>query len=113
MKTPQSNIDSIKKKSTRSIIKSTSALLIIVAFLSACGMSQEEKTKIIEEAASLRAKTFCEADTMLGALDAYEMGLNSLSAGLKDQGIDNEGYNQAVDLFDKKIKESCPDKYPK
>lgn len=112
MKIPQSSVDSIKKISSKSIIKIASALFI-VAFLSACGMSQEERTKIIEEAASARAKTFCEADTMLGALDAYEMGLNSLSAGLKDQGIDNEGYNQAVDLFDKKIKESCPDKYPK
>lgn len=98
--------------SGKSIIKIASALLI-VTFLSACGMSQEEKTKIIEEAASSRAKTFCTADTSVAALDSYEQSLNSLSAGLKDQGIDNEGYNQAVDLFDKKIKESCPDKYPK
>jgi hypothetical protein len=83
--------------------------------LLSCGMSKEKKDKIIEEAASMRAKSFCTADTatMGQPLEVYEYYLEALSAGLQDQGIEGDDYTAAVDLFDKKIRESCPDKYPK
>jgi hypothetical protein len=92
-----------------------SLIVLSAAGLLSCGMSREKRDRIIEEATDMRAKSFCTADTniMGQPLEVYEFYLEALSAGLQDQGIEGDDYSAAVDLFDKKIRESCPEKYPK
>jgi hypothetical protein len=95
---------------------STASLIGLIGFcFFSCGMSREEKTQIVDNAATMRANSFCSADTAMmgGSMATYQFYLDALSIGLKDQGVDEEGMSEAMDLFDKKIKDSCPEKYPK
>jgi hypothetical protein len=87
-------------------------ILITIAAISftGCGMSEDEKNKIINDAAEMRAKQVCEGD---GSLDNYGEKLNWLGEQLREEGIDSEGFNKATELFDEKIKSNCPEKRPK
>lgn len=88
-------------------------LLISFAFitsllLSSCGQSEEEKNKIIEEAAAMRANQYC---TNGGGADEYEQKLGFLNEQLTEKGLTSkEDIDKATEVFDQKIKEICPDK---
>lgn len=86
-----------------------------MAVLTSCGgMSAEEKNQKIEEAATLRAKQFCESTDGSNGLAMYGEKLAYLTEQLAESGITSEeDLKKATDLFDKKIKESCPDKAAK
>lgn len=82
--------------------------------LSACGISEEEKNKIINDAAKTRADQFCETADGSNNLDMYGQKLEYMLEYLHEEGITADAdVNTATDLYDKKIKESCPDKFPK
>lgn len=82
--------------------------LAATVILASCGGG--DSNKIIEEATKLRADQFCNGP---GGLDDYSQKLDYLNDQLVEQGVSEEDAHKAIDLFDKKIKESCPDKYPK
>ncbi|MFI5205275.1 MAG: hypothetical protein ACHQF2_12325 [Flavobacteriales bacterium] len=84
--------------------------VLAATVLTSCGASEEEQNKKIEEAAEMRAKQVCEGD---GSLDNYGQKLDWLSEQLQEDGIDEKGYDKATELFNEKIKSSCPDKMPK
>lgn len=87
-------------------MKTTIITLLSIALLASCGMSAEEKTTKIEEAATMRAKQVCESGD-------YEQKLNYLTEQLTEQGItDQADVDKAIKLFEEKVQESCADKRP-
>jgi hypothetical protein len=76
--------------------------------LTNCGQSQEEKNKTIEEAAALRANQYC---TNGGGAEEYAQKVEYLTEQLTEKGLTEKAdVEKAIELFDQKIKEICPDK---
>jgi len=89
-------------------------LLANIFLISSCGKSEEEISKTINDAAKTRADQFCETADGSNNLDMYGQKLEYMLEYLREEGITAEkDVNEATDLYDKKIKESCPDKFPK
>ncbi|HLP14300.1 MAG TPA: hypothetical protein VK177_20375 [Flavobacteriales bacterium] len=84
----------------------TSIFALVLISLSACGGGGEDNAKKIEDAAAMRAKQVCESGD-------YEQKLNYLTEQLTEQGITEQAdVDKAIELFNNKVKESCPDKHP-
>ncbi|HYG50095.1 MAG TPA: hypothetical protein VD905_04285 [Flavobacteriales bacterium] len=88
-------------------MKLKSVLPLALLALAGCGgMSEEEKTTKINDAADMRAKQVCESGE-------YQQKLDYLTDQLKEDGITEQAdVDKAIAAFDAKVKESCPDKHP-
>lgn len=87
-------------------ISKTIFALALISMASCGGMSAEEKTQKITDAATMRAKQVCESGD-------YEQKLGYLTEQLTEQGItDQADVDKAIKLFEEKVDVSCPDKKP-
>lgn len=91
--------------------KMTLTLGMATFLLASCGASDDEKNKTLESAATMRAEQFCAT---AGGLEEYGLRLDYLLEQLKEEGLtDKADQDKALELYDQKIKASCPDKMPK
>lgn len=94
---------------TTNIFKSITVAAAVA--LTGCGQSEEDKNKTIEEAVNMRADQVCKNGD--GSLDDYSKYMNYLTEQLSEKGITGADTDKAIDMFEQKVKSSCPDKFPK